>query len=302
MQRRILRAVLAVLPIAGVFVGASPAHADPFFPDPQTSVVVTRLTVAAGRGWLVLQPRIGHDTAIGFEVTIPAGAGSWSGPATIPLLDMGISCVRRAGPDLDYLCGSDDAWADPSPALLPSGGYQVSIPVTRTGPVTGLIGATKYWEINPYEGAVSYASDTFPVVDPTHFFSTAEVRNFYTDVSSPYYKKDRGDIAATMTVVPGEYVHEIDFRLPPADWRLDAWSPRSNVECDLTGAPAAPLIQCVYSWQQSFPTGRYPFVVRVEVPTDEDFSAGQQASVALPVNGAAPEVQDTFGWFTTIHY
>ncbi len=300
--RRLLRGAVGLLAIAGVLAPTSPARADPFFPDPATSVVVTRLSVSAGRAWLVLQPRIGRDTAIGFEVTIPAGNGVWSGPSSIPVPDMGIRCVPKAGPDLDYLCGSDDAWADPLPPLLPGGGYQISIPVTRAGPVDGLTGSTKYWEVNPYEGAASYASDTFPVVGSGHFLSTAEVRNFYTDVGSRYYQRDRGDIAATMTIVPGEHVHEIDFRLPAADWRLLAWSPRPYVSCRLTGGPAAALISCVYAWQRDFPAGRYPFVVKVDLPAAEDFSGGQLATVALAVDGAAPELQDSFGWFTTVHY
>lgn len=303
MLRRLLRAALVLLAAGSVFAGMTAAYADPFFPDPKTSVMVTRLTVTDGKGWLVLQPRIGHDTAIGFGVRIPAGAGSWTGPAAIAVYDMGIRCVRLAGPDLNYQCGSDGADGQDPPPLLPSGGYQITIPVTRTGAVTGLTGATNFWEVSPYDGPVSYNSDTFPVVDGTHFRSTAEVRNFYTGLLPSSLHRDRGDIAVTMTVVPGERVHAVDIQLPPADWRLLAYQLHPLVDCQLTGAPTAPLIHCApITAGRDFPAGRYPFVIKVDLPEDEDFSLGQPGTVALGVNGADPVIGDTFGWYNALIY
>ena len=235
-------------------------------------------------------------------MTIPAGDGAWSGSPSIAVPDLGISCVRQAGPDLHYLCGSKDAYSDPQPLPLPSGGYQISIPVTRTGPVAGLAGATSFWEINPSYGSVSYASDTFPVVDGTHFRSTGEVRSLYTGIGGSVSGRDQGDIAVTMTVVPGERVHAVDLQLPPADWQLLAWQLGPQISCRLAGGPAAPVIHCAAATNRYFPLGRYPFVVKVGVPPAEDTSSGQDATVALAVNGADPVIQDTFGWYTAFSY
>lgn len=309
MPRRSFRAALLLLAVLAVFGSVTAAAADPFFPDPRTSVVVTRLTVTDGKGWLVLQPRIGQDTTIGFEVSIPAGTGSWSGSPHVLAPELGIACVRKPGPDLHYLCGSDgtdpERGADPEqdPATLPSGGYQISIPVTRSGPATGLTRATTFWEVNPSYGAVSYASDTFPVVDAAHVRSNAEVRSLHTGSQPSFPGYDVGDIAVTMTVVPGERVHALDLQLPPADWRVVAYQLRSRVTCTLSEAEDAPLIHCAASNPGvDFPAGRYPFVVKVAVPAAEDDSAGQDAAVALTVNGNAPAVQDTFGWVSPFSY
>ena len=304
MLRRSLRAALVLLATGALFAaGTTAAHADPFFPDPKTSVTVSRLTVTDGKGWLVLQPRIGHDQTIGFEVSIPAGDGSWSGPASIPVYDMGISCVRQAGPGLDYLCGSNGFdWENPPP-LLPSGGYQITIPLTRTGSITGLTGRTDIWEENPFDGPYSFYSDSFPVVDGTHFRSTAEVRGLLTNLPVNGSAYDLGDIAVTLTAVPGERVHAIDVQLPPADWGIVAWQQNSWITCRLSGGPAAPLIHCAsINSNVDFPAGRYPFVVKVRIPSSEDDSSGQDATVALTVNGAAPLIQDTFQWTSPFPY
>ncbi len=303
MLRRLVRAALVLLSTTAVFGALVPAHADPFFPDPKTSVTVSRLTVTDGKGWLVLQPRIGQDQTIGFEVGIPAGDGAWSGPSRVAVLDMGISCVRQAGPGLDYLCGSSGFdWENPPP-ILASGGYQITIPVTRTGPITGLTGRTSIWEENPFDGPYSFYSDSFPVVDGTHFRSTGEVRGLLTALPVNGSAFDLGDIAVTLTAVPGERVHAIDIQLPPADWGIVAWQLNAYYTCRLSGGPAAPLIHCASIHANvDFPSGRYPFVVKVRIPAAEDTSSGQDATVALTVNGAAPLVQDTFQWTSPFPY
>ena len=302
MRRRILRPLVMLLPIVAVFAGMTEAHADPYFPDPHTSVVVTRLTISHGNGWLVLQPRIGHDTAIGFQVSIPAGAGSWSGPAVVPVPELGISCVRKAEPDLDYLCGSDGTDSDSPPFLLPSGGYQISIPLSRTGSITGLTGATSFWQVNRSEGPAAYPSDSFPVVDATHFLSTAEVRNFYTSSQQTLFGDDIGDLPVTMTVVPGEQVHAVDIRLPPGDWGLLDYDFHPRIHCQLEGDRATPTIHCASLRPTiNYLPGRYPYVFRLELPATEDDSAGRPGFVALTVNADPTTVQDTFGWFSAVN-
>jgi len=297
-SRRTAVGVLAVSTLGAALLGAAPASADSGGPAATTSVVVTRLSVADGQGWLTLQARLGDHDSTGFEVEIPAGDGSWSGRAEVYVADLDAHCRLQAGPDLHYVC----APTDPA-ARLPGGGYQVTIPVTRTGDVTGLTGST--WVDAPTgDGETgSYSSDTFPVYDDLHPRSTAEVRTAPV-TPDPDSQGGAATVAVTTTVVPKDSVSALDVALPPGGWRITGSNTRTHdVRCSLLAAgtatgTATPSVHCVpmAAAGGAFPAGRYQLVLRLVFTGDTELATSQ---VALTTSAAGPEAQDTFDWTYT---
>jgi hypothetical protein len=343
-DRRALAALAALSAAAcSAVLGVGPASAAASGPDDLTSVVVTRLSITGGRGWLVLQPRIGLRPSVGFEVFVRAGGPlgqtpcpgcTWGGPPVVHVPEMGIDCRRVPGsytwdggpwPDLHYVCGArneedeDPVWpccgmtgrsvhrdGDPPPAELPSGGYQISIPVTRTGPVDGLTGYAWMNAVDEtYPTVRSYSPDTFPVLDGSHYRSTAEVRAAVL-VPDPDGSADRTKLSLTTTIVPGESITAVDVSLPDYGWRIIGSNAATHqVRCGVVPGPDSPVLHCQPAAADgSLPAGRYPLALTLGTtrrpappcyaePTSPTCWASR---VSLTAAGVSPQVQDTFRW------
>ena len=273
----------------GLMLAAVPAAADPPFQDPQSSVITTQLALHGGAGRLVLQARVGRDEMTGFEVRIPAGAGSWTGATDVAVPSLGAHCHDVGTGQLLYVCSA--------PGGLPLGSYQVSLPVRRVGASAGLIGQISIVRTglgSPY----LTPSDTFPVVDGS-VRSTAEAR-FFDTVSAGSVGRQYGDLAEIVTVAPGEHVTAIDTVMPsPAGltWRLTAVT-GPGLTCVLLPIPAGQVtIRCrnpLLGVDAPIPASRFVIVYKLSV-------AGvvgrlpATGSIALTVDGHTRS-QDTFAW------
>ena len=283
--RRALAAALSVTACAVVLVVA-PATAEPtdMAPDPGNSAVVSRLSIANGKGWLTLHMR--SRTALGYEVRVPAGDGSWSGKPDVYMPEQDAHCRLQAGAELHYIC-------TPGEYGFPNGGFAVSIPVTRTGDVAGLTGTA--WAFA--DGAVGY-DDTFAVLDGSHYRSTAEVRNAPTTQESGSVE-GRATLSVTTTIVPGESITALDVTPPTVDgtWRIigsnianhgvrctPRWNAMAILHCTPSAASASGL-----------PAGRYQLVFDLGL---HGVQKVQYSEVSLTAAGLSPEVQDTFAWVT----
>jgi hypothetical protein len=289
--RRALTAALSATACT-VALAAAPAGADPGSPapDPGNTVVVSRLSVSDGHGWLTLHAR--NSTATGYDVRIPAGNGSWSGRADVYLSEQDAHCLLQPGPDLHYVCRPS---AQPSPEddLLPAGSYAVSIPVTRTGSVDGLTGSAR----SLAESADTYV-DTFPVLDGSHYRSTAEVR------AAPVTREageaeGRANLAVTTTIVPREAITALDVSLPAGAWRIIGSNVANHgVRCSLAGVgTGSPSVHCRAGAADAsgLPAGRYNLVLILGFDGDPQ---EQYSQVSLTESALAPDVEDTFPWVT----
>ena len=279
--RRALAAALSVT--ASAVVLAAPASANPAMaPDPANSVVVSRLSISDGKGWLTLHAR--NNTAIGYEVRIPAGNGSWSGKADVYMPEQDAHCRLQSGPDLHYICR-------PGEYGFPSGNYAVSIPVTRTGSVEGLTG--RAWA---FADTSAWYEDTFPVLDGSHYRSTTEVRNapFTRDAGEA---EGRASLSVTTTVVPGESIEAVDVTIPAGSWRLIGSNAGNHgVRCNvLDPGTGSPTLHCRpdAAPASGLTAGRYHLVLTLGFRGEPK---RQYSEVSLAAAGHSPEVQDTFAW------
>jgi hypothetical protein len=296
--RRALAVALATTAWA-VVVAGTPASADPTVVahDPSNSAVVTRLSISDGRGWLTLHAR--STDAVGLEVRVPAGNGSWSGKEDVYMPEQDAHCHLQSGPDLHYLCSPS-----PGETQFPSGGFAVSIPVTRTGGVEGLTGTV--WAF----GATSVGyDDTFPVLDGTHYRSTAEVRaapltrdEEESEVGAASKRDEeesegRATVSMTTTIVPKEAITTLDVALPEGKWRIVGSNVANHgVRCRVLGSETdSATLHCrpADASASGFPAGRYQLVLDLEFCGDPE---DQFSDVSLTQSGRLPEVQDTFAW------
>lgn len=310
--RRALAALAFAVCSAVVSVG--PASAGSSGPDDLTSVMVT---IRAG----------------GPLGGIPCTGCAWGGPPVVHVPEMGIDCRRVPGsytydggpwPDLHYVCGArnqedeDPVWpccglparsvlrdGDPPPARLPSGSYQISIPVTRTGPVDDLTGYAWINAVDEPYGVRAWAPDTFPVLDGSHYRSTAEVRAAVL-VPDPDAAADRVKLSLTTTIVPGESVTALDVSLPDYGWRiLGSNAAAHDAGCGIRPGPDSPVLHC----QPAAATGRLPagrfqlaFVLgTTRRPAPPCYAEPRDPTcwssrVSLTAQGLPPQVQDTFRW------
>ncbi len=269
-------------------LGAAPAQAAPtVHADPGNSAVVTRLSVGHGKGWLTMHTR--STSAQGFSVLVPAGTGSWNGPADVYVPEQGAHCLRQPGPDLLYECSSD------FPTGLPTGSYAVSIPVTRIGSVEGLTGSA--WASQ--EGASDdVAQDTFPVLDGSHYRSTAEVRAAYVTGDAGGVA-GRATISLSTTIVPGEEITDLNSTLPSGSWRIIGSNVANHgVRCSVMGSGTeAPSLHCRpdAASGRAFAPGRY----NLALVLGGEGEPGTTSQVSLSASGHSPELEDTFGWVTS---
>jgi hypothetical protein len=283
---RVLAAACATSAAAAV-LGAAPAHAAlESHGDPGNSAVVTRLSISHGKGWLTLHTR--SSSAQGFSLLVPAGSGSWNGPADVYVPEQGAHCRRSAGPELLYECSSD------FPTGLPTGSYAVSIPVTRIGSVEGLTGSA--WASQ--EGVSDDRSqDTFPVLDGSHYRSTAEVRAAYVTRDAAG-TEGRATISLATTMVPGEDITALDSTLPSGSWRIvGSNAVNHGVRCSVVGSGTeAPGLHCrpAAASASGFAPGRYNLVLLLGGDSDP----GASSQVSLTASGQSPEPEDTFPWAT----
>lgn len=289
--RRALAATLSTTACA-VALAAAPAGAAPSSttPDPGNTVVVSRLSVSDGHGWLTVHAR--NSTATGYDVRIPAGNGSWSGKADVYLAEQDAHCLLQAGPDLHYVC-RPSAQPDPDDDLLPAGGYAVSIPVTRSGSVDGLTGSARSLAAT----ADTYV-DTFPVLDGSHYRSTAEVRAAPVTADAGGLEGE-AKLALTTTIVPREAITALDVSLPAGSWRITGSNvAHHGVRCSLVGVGAgSPSVHCRAdaAAASGLPVGRYNLVLNLGFEGDPQ---EQYSTVSLTESTLAPDVQDTFPWVT----
>ena len=300
-KRFILSSTVLVAITATQLASVTVASADPFVPDPKTSVITTQLALTKGVGYLTLQISSGFDALSGFSVDIPAAGGSWATPTKITSLELGTTCVGTPGTSLHYVCGSQPGHSSVS-GQFPLGSFQITVPVRRTGPTSGLTGTITMYRLDGYGDLnVVDVSDTFPVVDATHFRSTAEVRNLYS-TGSP---TGLAVLAETVTVIPGETVNEIDTTLPrnPAtSWHLQkalATNPSAfagNLNCVLSPTTATTeTIRC-RAGSFAFPSGRYELDYKLAIFHLTDDEPAGTGTVDLAVNGKGAEVEDSFTW------
>lgn len=274
---------------------AGASHADPGGTDLATSSVVSRLSIVDGKGWLTVQPRIGTGSVTGFEVVVPAAGGSWSGPADIAVPELAIHCRLGPGPDLHYSCGTTAMTGDRI-TVLPRGGYQVTLPVTRTGSLdalTGLPGQTWMKAVNADGELSSYGFDTFPVFDGRHYRSSAEVRTA-PSVADP--ASTTGGVVAilpiTMTIVPGEVITALDVPLPSASMRIVGTNAVGyGIACAVRATADLSVLHCAGP-SGAFPAGRYQLVVNLRA----DRPVLGDGTLALTAAGGTSEPQDSFAW------
>jgi hypothetical protein len=275
------------LSVAAAVLGAAPAQAAPeVHADPGNSAVVTRLSIGHGKGWLTMHTR--SSSAIGFSVRVPAGSGSWNGPADVYVPEQGAHCLRKPGPDLLYECSSD------FPTGLPTGAYAVSIPVTRIGSVEGLTGSA--WASQ--EGVSDdFSQDTFPVLDASHYRSTSEVRAAYV-TGDEAGAAGRATISLATTIVPGEDITALDSTLPSGSWRIIGSNVVNHgVRCSVVGSGTeAPSLHCRpdAASGSGFAPGRYNLALHLGGEGEQ----GTSSAVSLTACGHAPEPEDTFPWVT----
>lgn len=294
-RKALLLGLSTALAVILLTVQAGASRADPVGPDLATSSVVSRLSIVGGKGWVTVQPRIGSGSVTGFEVVVPAAGGTWGGAADIAVPELGIHCRLGPGPDLRYSCGTTTT-TDVRPTLLPRGGYQVTLPVTRTGSLTGLTGLPgRTWmaALNGSGEVDSYGLDTFPVIDGSHYRSSAEVRGA---PSSADPASSTGGILAilplTVTVVPGEVITALDVPLPSASMRIAGTNGAGlGIACVVRATPAPSVLHCT-AGSGGFPAGRYQLVVNLRA----DGPTSGPGTVALTAAGGASEVQDSFAW------
>lgn len=306
------RGLLLGLAAVAVALAGSPlpaAHAFPEGPsEAVTTSVVTRLTLDAdGVGWLTVHPRFSTTLYVGFDVSIPAGDGAWTGPARVPVPELGTVCVLDPGPDLHYRCGQTRT-EDP-PEQLPVGGYQVSFRVRHSGSTAGLRGTSSVYAVTSYSDdyLTEYIGrrneDMFPVYRSPHYRSSAEVRMVPVDWPGwPASSRNVAELGTSVTVVPGERVTALDLDLGGIQWRATGSNAaRHGIQCFVRRV-AVPALHCKPApGRDGFPVGRFQLVVDLSyggVPPIHipDWRSDPRSSVALTVDGGPSAVIDDFYW------
>jgi hypothetical protein len=307
-RRPKLLAVAALLATSAGMLAVSPAaHADPTSFDPKTAVVVTRLPLVGGAGRIPLQVQIGHDQVVGFDLSIPAGAGTWTAKHDVALTDLGIHCILQPGTALHYICGQHTMDDANGYHYLKAGKYLVSLPVQRSGSYAGLVGTVSLYKTDSYGEVFSQPSDTFPVVDSSVPRSNAEVRNLtVTDALSGAATR-RGDLAVTVTVVGGETkTTGLDVVLPAGfDWTLLSTNGGGQLTCALTAsAGSVDAIHCSHTVGGAvlpFPTGVFTAVLRLS-EVDSAIPTDNTPTVSLDYANGTTQFPDTYGLFVNYLY
>ena len=279
--------------VGALALTALPAQADPTPIDPHTSVFVTQLGLTDGHGRLTLQAHIGSDRMVGFEADIPAGDGRWIAAQDVDVPELGVHCIGGPGPALHYLCGATGAAAS---TPLPTGNFQLAVPVVRIGSAAGLWGSTTVDRLTSYNEGYATQADTFPVVDAaTHARSTAEATSLDTR-----WVRGAGVLSETITVRPGESVWAVDTTLPAGDgvsWVLNQWTVPSGLYCHLQPADdGTATVHCV-EWAAglvAIPAGRFTIALHLTAGVDD--GSATPATISLTVGDSPAEVQDTFPW------
>jgi len=295
--RRALGLAAVVLPAVLL---AAPAQAATESAEPGSSAVVTRLTVDDGRGWVTVQVRLNGGKAVGFEISVPAGSGTWGGAADVAVRELGLHCRLGDGPDLHYTCGNTSDVPGDAP-FLPSGGYQVTLPVTHTGalPGPGLTGAAWVDAIDGSGAVGQVGHDSFPVVDSAHFLTTAEVRSALLVGDTSTTASGTATVPVTVTVVPGERVASVDVTLTTqANWSLTGTNalPQGvwcNARWNATGT--AKVLHCAGRYGAPLPPGRYQLVSTLRFTAGHELGSTSGA-VAVTMVGGTAEPVDSFGF------
>ncbi len=304
-RRRKLAARFAFIMAVGLIPTLSataPARADTYGGDP-SSAMVTRLSLTDGRGWLTVQARV-SQSVIGIEVFIPAAGGSWSGPADVDVPGLGTHCRRVVGPDLWYLCGASTWPTEPGQSfvMLPSGTFTITLPVTRTGSLSGLSGLVGRAWVDLFTGGgdiVSFGRDTFPVIDVSHWRSTAEVgRAIVTYDGRTTKTYGRVTVPVLLTVAPGERVSALDVTLSrKGRWSLESTNAASSGATCVVRRTASgdQILQCVGSHGAALPSGSH--VVTANLHFYGVDLVLEPGLVGLGVEGRTVEPVDSFDYF-----
>lgn len=295
-------AVGAVLTTGALALGAVPAHALTDVPDSGTSALVTRLTVDDGRGWVTVQIRVQATSVIGFEVFVPAGDDdAWAGSPDVGVRELGIHCRSVGKRSLAYVCGDRTGAAD-APSL-PPGGYQVTLPVTHTGALPASLFGHTWVDARDATGQVAhYGGDAFPVVDGSHFLSTAELRTAPLVADPGTVLSGTATVPISMTVVPGETLASVDVSLPGRGaWaQIGTNAPARGASCAVIQpvAGGGRVLHCTGEHGAPLPVGRYQLVSTLRwAGPDVD---GHWTKVMLtPVGGEAQRVDSCHFRFAT---
>ncbi len=289
------RLVLVTATVAGaVVLSTAPALAATDVPDAATSALITRLTVADGRGWMTVQVRIAATRVVGFEAHVPAKDDGWSGAPDVFVRELGVHCRSVGTRSLAYVCGDPSAAAGDAP-YLPLGGYQVTLPVFHTGtlPTPGLFGHTWVDAVDAEGQARHYGGDSFPVVDASHFFSTAEIRSAPLVADPDTTLSGTATVPVSMTVVPGEQVAALDVSLPgKGAWSMIGTNALpQGASCSVVDVAAgARALHCVGQHGAPLPVGRYQLVSTLRF-TGPDVD-GHWTRVSLTMVGGVAERTD----------
>jgi hypothetical protein len=275
-------AVIALCFLLAGTVCAPSAGADPYIEiSSHTSVIVTRLGLHAGHGYLTIDART-VDSANFAYVVLPAGGGGWAVPTSQ-------SCFPSTAPDGTVTIGCN---------IPRAAKYVWTVPVTRTsGPLTGLIGTAGVTYPNPNgptgpeEDAVRAttavpladaaqigelappALDSFPIIDldapPANADAaliagvTGEVRAVEVHVPSIPGTSGVANLAVTLNVPSTAHPYSAEVQLPikPGTlWALTSVVPDRgpNWRCFLMPVRATDVYEAINCFSYNSNRGAVP--------------------------------------------
>ncbi len=142
----------------------------------------------------------------------------------------------------------------------------MTLPVTHTGVLPENVYGHTWVDARDADGQVGrYGGDAFPVVDGSHFFSTAELRTAPLVPDPDTVLSGTATVPISMTVVPGEAIASVDVSLPGRGaWtQIGTNAPARGASCAVvqpvaggarvlhcTGEHGAPLRSAATSWSR----------------------------------------------------
>jgi len=259
-------------------------------------VLVSRVTVADGRGWVTAQVNVAGPWVTGFEVYVRADNGLWGSVSDVPVPALGLHCRSFGGIGLQYSCRRTSA--DHGPYLSP-GYYEVKLPATHTGALPTALSGVAWLDVasaaSPGTSRFT-AYDWFPAVDGSHFRTTAEVREASLTADATSTLSGVATIPLTLIVAPGEQLASVDLILPEQHhWSLTGSNtlPQGiwcSVRLTTTGGGQ---LHCAGRFAAPVPAGRYELVSTLRYYGSHSM-VNTLGSVAVTMVGGTAEPMDAF--------
>jgi len=284
---------LAGVVITLLILAIAPACAAVTDPHPRSLITVSQVTVADGRASITAHLHVVGNWVTGFQLILP-DRGRWWGSgdgSDFPVPALGLGC-RSAG--TYYTCLRNQAAQPQSPYLSP-GYYDVTLPETHTGPLpAGLAGYVSLAGWAPADDSRDW--DEFPVVDGSHFQTTAEVRMapLTPHLTSPL--SGVTTIPLSLVVAPGERLAAVDVLLPAeAHWALTGSNtlPQGiwcSVRPTITGGSQ---LHCAGRFAEPVPAGHYELVSTMRYYGGHSID-GDTARVTVTMVDGVAELMDYF--------